>query len=58
VQRLEQVRLPGSVRPGHEHEPPFEGQVEPLVAAEVAKIDVPDDQARSSYPASLIGMIR
>jgi hypothetical protein len=58
VQRLEQVRLAGPVRTGHEHESGLEHELEPLVAAEVAERDVADDQARLSYPASLIGMIR
>ena len=44
VQRLEQVRLAGAVRPDDEHEPRLEVEVEPGVRAEVAERDVRDDQ--------------
>ena len=53
VQRLEQVRLAGAVRPGDEDEPRLERELEPGVRPEVAERDLGDDQ-----PASLIGMIR
>ena len=53
VQRLEQVRLPGAVRPGHEHEARLEVELEPRVGAEVPERDPRDDQ-----PARRIGMIR
>jgi hypothetical protein len=45
VQRLEQVRLAGSVRAGDEDEARLQRELEPLVAAEVAQRDAPDDQA-------------
>ena len=53
VQRLEQVRLPGAVRPDHQHEPRLEREVERGVRAKAPERDPRDDQ-----PASLIGMIR
>src|SRR5207237_3786026 len=53
VQRLEQVRLPRTVRPHDEHEPRLEPEVESRVRAVVAKRDRLDDQ-----PASRIGMMR
>jgi len=53
MESLEQVRLPGSVRPRDEHDSGFELQLEPGVRAEVPERDLADDQ-----PASRIGMIR
>jgi hypothetical protein len=58
MQRLEQVRLPGPVRPRDEDEPRLQCELEPFVAAEVSERDLADDQAALLYPASLIGMIR
>ena len=53
VQRLEEVRLAGAVRPRDENEPRLERELEPGIRPEVAERDLGDDQ-----PASLIGMIR
>jgi hypothetical protein len=36
VERLEQVRLARPVRPGHEHEPRLQPELEPRVGTEVA----------------------
>jgi hypothetical protein len=58
VERLEQVRLAGPVRARDEDDPGLQCELEPFVGAEVAEGDRSDDQARFSYPASLIGMIR
>jgi hypothetical protein len=58
VERLEEVRLPGSVRPRDQDEPRLQCELEPFVAAEVSERDLADDQALLLYPASLIGMIR
>ena len=53
VQRLEQVRLACAVRPGREHEPRPERELEPLVRPEAAERDRLDDQ-----PGRRIGMTR
>jgi hypothetical protein len=45
VERLEQVRLAGAVRPGDEDEAGLQDELEAFVAAEVSKRDVTDDQA-------------
>jgi hypothetical protein len=45
VERFEQVRLAGAVRPGDEDEPGLQPELEAFVAAEVSERDVPDDQA-------------
>ena len=39
MDRFEQVRLPDAVRAHHEHEPRLQSQLEPLVRAEVAKLN-------------------
>ena len=53
VKGFEQVRLPGTVRPGDEHQPRLETELEACVRAKVAERDLADDQ-----PGSRIGMIR
>ena len=53
VERLEQIRLPGAVRPVQQDDPRLEGQLERGVRAKVTKGDLVDDQ-----PASRMGMIR
>jgi hypothetical protein len=53
VQRLEEVRLAGAVRPDGENEPGSQLELESLVGAEVSEPDVLDDQ-----PGSRIGMIK
>ncbi len=53
VQRLEKVRLAGAVRPGREHEPRLQGEIQGGVRAEVAKCEARDDQS-----GSRMGMIR
>src|SRR5207237_1442093 len=53
VHGLEQVRLAGAVRPGHEHETRLQRNLEACVRADVAQRNAFDDQ-----PASLIGMIK
>ena len=53
VQRLEQVRLAGAVRPGHEHEPGRELEVEPRVRAVVPKRDRGDDQPATEAPLAV-----
>src|SRR5215218_8980479 len=53
MERFEQVRLAGAVRPGHEHDAGGERELELGVRAKAPKRGSPDDQ-----PASLIGMIR
>jgi hypothetical protein len=45
VQRLEEVRLPGSVRPDDERQPWLQLELEPRVRAEIPKRDAVDDQA-------------
>jgi hypothetical protein len=50
---FEEVRLPHTVRAGHEHHPGRQVELELWVGAKVPERDVSDDQ-----PASLIGMIR
>jgi hypothetical protein len=37
MQRLEQIRLAGTVRADNEHEPRFEVQLEPRVRADVSQ---------------------
>ena len=44
VKRLEQIRLPGAVRAGHEHQPGLQLDVEPSVRAEVPEGGRRDDQ--------------
>jgi hypothetical protein len=60
VQRLEQVRLAGTVLPNYEDDSGSEVEVERRVGAVVSERDVPDDQPGPSatQPASRIGMIR
>src|SRR5581483_10923920 len=53
VQRLEQVRLADPVRAHREHQPGLERQLQALVGAELAQLQLADDQ-----PASRMGMIR
>ena len=65
VKRLEQVRLPGAVRAGHENDPRLEGELELRIGAEVSERGVSDDQpsvgrrqSASTQSGSRIGMIR
>jgi hypothetical protein len=44
VQRLEQVRLAGAVRPDDKNQTRLETEVEPCVGADVAQRDFADDQ--------------
>jgi hypothetical protein len=44
VQRLEQVRLAGAVRPDDENKSGLEAEVKPGVRADVAQRDFSDDQ--------------
>jgi hypothetical protein len=44
VERLEQIRLTGAVRPDGEYKPGQEIEFESLVRAEVGEPDVLDDQ--------------
>ena len=53
VQRLEEVRLPGTVRPVQQDDTRHELELERRVRAEVAERDLADDQ-----PARRMGMIR
>jgi hypothetical protein len=53
MKALEQVRLPGSVRPHRQHETAAERELEQRVRPVVPERQLADDQ-----PASLIGMIR
>jgi hypothetical protein len=55
VQRLEEVRLAGAVRPDDENEPRREVEVECDVRPKVAERDVIDERGQ---PARRIGMIR
>jgi hypothetical protein len=48
VQRLEQVRLPGPVRPHDEHEPGLEAEIEPRVRPDVPERDRGNDQSTIS----------
>jgi hypothetical protein len=53
VERFEQVRLAGTIRPGDQHQPRLERELEALVRPVAPQRDLGDDQ-----PGSLIGMIR
>jgi len=58
VDSLEQVALPGAVRPTHKRQSSTQRDLRPLVVAEVPEAEARDSHLDLDYTFSLIGMTR